>query len=210
MIKKATLLILLFSIFSVSLEQAQIFIPDIIDITGDNFTKSSMVSTVFLLNYSPENLNKLKSVLKVTVTNRKVNAKNQYVILASSQNCETDRTLLGMEPYGPIHLFISRNQFTSSRNMYLCVQCLEDCQYDVSLAYEDIAKLKIGEQYSYYTNPSNTDTYFDIEIANTPQNPDKTAYNIWVKGERITSNIMNNNDLSLENTKKYEFSYGNI
>ena len=210
MIKKATLLILLFSIFSVSLEQAKIFVPDIIDITGDNFIKSSMVSTVFLLNYSPENLNKLKSVLKVTVTNRKVNSKNQYVILASSQNCEIDRTLLGMEPYGPIHLFISRNQFTSSRNLYLCVQCLEDCKYDVSLAYEDTAKLKIGEQYSYYISFSNTDTQFDIEIANIPKNPEKTVYNIWVKGEGFISNIMNDNDLTLENTKKYEFSHGNI
>ena len=210
MIKKTTLLILLFSIFSVSLEQSQTFVPDSIDITGDSVTKSSIVSTGFLLNYQSENFNKLKQILKVTVTNKKVYTKNQYVILAHSQNCETDRILLGMEPYGPIHLFISRNQFTNSRNMYLCVQCLEDCQYEVSLAYEDTAKLKIGEQYSYYTNPSSTDINFDIEIANTPQNPDKTIYNIWVKGERITSNIMNNNDLRLENTKKYEFSHGNI
>ena len=205
-----TLLILLFSIFSVSFVQTKTFILDIIDITGKNVIKSSMVSTGFLLKYSSENFNKLKPFLKVTVTNRKVNAKNQYVILADSQKCETDRSLLGMEPYGPIHLFISRSQFTSSRNLYLCVQCLEDCQYDVSLAYEDTAKLKIGEQYSYYISPSNTDMFFDIEIANTPQNPDKTVYNIWVKGERITSNIINNNDLSLENTKKYEFSHGNI
>ena len=76
MIKKTTLLILLFSIFSVSLEQSQTFVPDSIDITGDSVTKSSIVSTGFLLNYQSENFNKLKQILKVTVTNKKVYTKN--------------------------------------------------------------------------------------------------------------------------------------
>ena len=204
MIKTTTLFILLFSIFSVSLEQSQSYIPDIINILPDQPNVRAMSeSAAFLLSYAQDDFNKFKQYIKATVTSKL--GKNQYVILADSQNCETGRKLLGMQPYGPINLFINKNQFSMSQNLYLCVKCLEYCNYEVNLTFEEFPKLKIGEQYSYYVNTTNTDIQFELEINNPPQSQDNTVYNVWVKGENVASNINGGNEV-----KKYEFSHGNI
>ena len=92
-----------------------------------------------------------------------------------------------------------------STNLYLCVKCLDFCDYDVNLTFEDYPKLKIGEQYSYYINTTNTDIQFDLEITNPPQSQENVIYNIWVKGENIASNINGGNEV-----KRYEFSHGNM
>ena len=204
MIKTTTLFILLFSIFSVSLEQTQSFIPDVIYIQPDQPNSKGMsTSAAFLLSYAQDDFHKFKQYIKATVTSKR--GKNQYVILADSQNCETGRKLLGMQPYGPINLFINKNQFSMSTNLYLCVKCLDFCDYDVNLTFEDYPKLKIGEQYSYYINTTNTDIQFDLEITNPPQSQENVIYNIWVKGENIASNINGGNEV-----KRYEFSHGNM
>jgi hypothetical protein len=71
MIKKTTLLILLFSIFFVSLEQTQNFLPDIIDIHPDqNSSRLMSTSTAFLLSYTQEDFYKLKQYIKATVTTK--------------------------------------------------------------------------------------------------------------------------------------------
>ena len=199
MIKTTTLLILLFLIFPVSFEEYITFEPDIFNIKLkpeeiDVKRKSSSVS--FLLNYSPEEFSQFKQYIKLTVTSE--GQKNQYVILSDSINCETGRKFLGIEPYGPINLFVNKDQFTKSEHLYLCVQCIgTGCAYKVSSTFEDFPKLKIGEQYSYYINTTNTDTQFEIEM---PTGADYSIYNIWIKGENIQSNI--------EGAKRYEFSHG--
>ena len=108
MIKTITLLILLFSIFSVSLEQNQGYTPDIFNIQTDQTNSKQMTSsTAFLLSYAQDDFHKFKQYIKATITSK--HGKNQYVILAESQNCETGRKLLGMKPYGAINLFINKN-----------------------------------------------------------------------------------------------------
>ena len=179
MIKKTTLFILLFSIFFVSLEQTQNYIPDIIYIQPEqNSPKPMTTSAAFLLSYSQDDFNKFKQYIKATVTSK--GRKNQYAILADSQNCETGRKLLGMQPYGLINIFINKNQLAMSQNLYLCVKCIEDyCSYDVQLSFEDSPKLKIGEQYSYYINTTNTNIQFELEI-NPPTPPENNIYNLWI------------------------------
>jgi hypothetical protein len=179
MIKKTTLFILLFSIFFVSLEQTQNYIPDIMNIQPEqNNSRTISGSTAFLLSYAQDDFNKFKQYIKATVSTK--GRKNQYVILADSQNCETGRKLLGMQPYGPINIFINKNQLVMSQSLYLCVKCIEDpCNYDVQLTFEDSPKLKIGEQYSYYINTTNTNIQFEIEI-NPPTPPENNIYNLWI------------------------------
>ena len=204
MIKKTTLFILLFSIFFVSLEQTQNFVPDIINIQPEtNNPKTMSTSTAFLLSYSQDEFSKFKQYIKATVTSK--GRKNQYVILAESQNCETGRKLLGMQPYGPINIFINKNQLAMSQNLYLCVKCLEDfCSYEVQLNLENSPKLKIGEQYSYYINTTNTNIQFELEIT-PPQTTENIIYNLWIKGENVATNIDGGDEV-----KKYEFSHGNM
>ena len=203
--KITTLIILLFSIFSVSFEDTQSYVPEYIDLGDPNIDKKNIgYSASFLLGYSPENIQNLKEYFKVTVTSQK--EKNQYVYLANSQECTTERKLLGMQPYGSIYLIINKKELTLGQSLYLCVQCLETpCYYDLKIDNEINPKLKIGEQYSYYVNYTNRDTIFEIEIdKNTASTFDNTFYNIWVKGENIASSIEG------FTTNKVEFSHGHI
>ena len=168
-----------------------------------NNSRTISGSTAFLLSYAQDDFNKFKQYIKATVSTK--GRKNQYVILADSQNCETGRKLLGMQPYGPINIFINKNQLVMSQSLYLCVKCIEDpCNYDVQLTFEDSPKLKIGEQYSYYINTTNTNIQFELE-KNTPSTTDNIIYNLWIKGENVASNVEGGSEV-----KKYEFSHGNI
>ena len=68
-IKAKTFVILFFSFFSVSLEQCQSYIPDLINILPDQPNVRAMSnSDAFLLSYAQDDLNKFKQYRKAIAT----------------------------------------------------------------------------------------------------------------------------------------------
>ena len=198
---KPIYIILLLALFSITFEE---YISDTLKINGGNATIEKAGSTSFSLNV--ENTNNLTPYLKISI--KTINGPNQMAILSKNPKCDSGRKLLGIQPYGTVQLFINKIQLESK--LYLCVQCLEpNCKYNIELAYEETAKLKIGEQYSYYVNSANTKMYFEIKV-NSKSNlrnlsTENCVHNIWVKGELTKFSFVND-----YNAQEVSFKYGKI
>ena len=95
--------------------------------------------------------------------------RNQYAIVSNSNQCDKDRKLVGMAPYGPVNVIIPKEQLSES--LFLCVHCTEEtCSYDITLKAEERAKLSIGEQYSYYIKDEKTKSMnFEFEVKKKPE-----------------------------------------
>ena len=140
------------------------------------------------------------------------NKRNQYAILSNSKECDKDRKIVAMAPYGPVNLIIPKDRLAET--LYLCVKCTEHiCSYEINLRAEERAKLSIGEQYSYYIKDDKTKSmYFEFEVKKKPAvnfrklSTVHTFHNIWVKGENLQI-------VSLTGTnsfKEYQFGHGRI
>ena len=160
MINSIYFILLLFTLFSITFEK---YSPKTLNLDGKdtNFLGSDSTSYFLKLNKDIKNI---KPYLKFSI--KSSNNKNQIAILSETEQCVYRRKLLGMQPYGPVNLFINKKDFEN--NLFLCVQCLEtNCEYSIDLKYEYLAKLEIGEQYSYYVNYTNVEMQFEIEINKT-------------------------------------------
>jgi len=155
-----------------------------------------------------------KKYLHVTITSKSESKRNQYAIVSNSTQCETGRKLVGMAPYGPVNLIIPNDYLSES--LYLCVQCTEtNCNYEINLKAEDMAKFSIGEQYSYYIKDEKTKAMifeFEVKSQQQPVNFRKLAtvntfHNIWVKAENLTgAHLMKPSS----GFKEYSFEHGKI
>ena len=200
---KPIYIILLFALFSITFEQ---YHSESLTINGKEetfFDKTGSIS----FSLKVENKENIKPYLKIAI--KSSNNKNQVAILSENQKCESGRKLLAMQPYGPVQLFINKKQLEN--NLFLCVQCLEpNCKYSIELKYENTAKLKIGEQYSYYVNSTNTEMQFELEVNTQTANLRKLStvnvtHNIWVKGEHAQVSVDSN-----YKAKEVPFKYGKI
>ena len=195
-------IILLFTLFSITFEQ---YTSDTLKINGGHDTIPEKTGSIsFSLNV--ENRENLKPYLKISI--KTINGKNQIAILSENEQCVSGRKLLGMQPYGPVQLFVNKKQLENK--LYLCVQCLEpNCKYNIDLSNEETAKLKIGEQYSYYVNSANTEMDFEIEVISqsTLRNlaTVNCIHNIWVKGEHTQVSYDN-----AYSAQEVSFNYGKI
>ena len=155
--------------FFITFEQ---YIPGILDINGNDtyFLDSNSKSYFLKLN---KEIKSMKPYLKFSI--KSSNNKNQIAIISKTEQCANGRKLIGMQPYRPVNLFINKKELEN--NLYLCIQCLEpNCEYFFDLKYDNSAKLKLGEQYSYYVNDINVEMQFEIEINNEKSSGNSVHY----------------------------------
>ena len=138
--------------------------------------------------------------------------RNQYAIVSNSNQCDKDRKLVGMAPYGPVNLIIPKDHLSES--LFLCVHCTEEnCSYEITLKAEERAKFSIGEQYSYYIKDEKTKTMnFEFEVKKKSEvnfrklSTVNTFHNIWVKGENLQITSLS----GATSFKEYSFGHGKI
>ena len=112
--------------------------------------------------------------------------------------------------FGNTTMWLNKKQI--EKEFYLSVECFETpCNYSVYIIPQEIPKLKLDEQYTYYVTEENTEMTF--VISGTPTYaPEKSArptennvVSVWAKGSKEIKTILTGID-GLDNVKhsKYE------
>ena len=150
-----------------------------------------------------ETLNVLDPFLQIKITSTSNN--NPIVLLSEEEKCLDKRKAFANQQYGPINLFINKYQVTGS-SLFLCVKCQNEniCKYKINFDSANYCQLNLGEQTSYYVDPSNEQMKFMFKANEEDK---KKKVNIWAKGQNIAStNLFKNQDEILG----VSFGFGDI
>ena len=150
-----------------------------------------------------ETLSILDPFLKIKITSTSNN--NPIVLLSEEEKCLDKRKAFANQQYGPINLFINKYQVPGS-SLFLCVKCQNEdiCKYKINFDSAKYCQLNLGEQTSYYVDPSNEQMKFMFKANEEDK---KKKVNIWAKGQNIAStNLYQNQDEILG----VSFGFGDI
>ena len=131
---------------------------------------------------------------------------NPMIYISTEENCEENRTFVGIQLVEPIYTFFRRSQIKD--DFYICIkQRSANIPYEILLENSNEVTLPYDCQASYYISDSSIkDMNFSFEEKNNAESTTDKNVTFWVKGQNITNAKIDDSN----NYKKDQFDHGYV